>query len=238
MGFILNMIYPPRCPVCDGILYEKDRIGRPAVCRKCVPLLKRISYPSCMKCGKQLEDEKQELCHDCAGRAHDYVRGVAAFSYTDAMKNSMYAFKYNNRREYADFYADSICDFYGNTIRGWKADVIMPVPLHKSRLRTRGYNQAALLGRCLARKLDIPYDEKTLFRTRKTTPLKELSDKERVTGLKSAFQVSGNSVEYKKIILADDIYTTGATIDECARTLLSAGASEIYFAVVCIGRGF
>lgn len=238
MSVLLNMIYPARCPVCDDVLYERDKIGRPAICPGCVSKLNPISGPACMRCGKPLEGEEQELCFDCVRKPHEYVRGVAAFAYTDAMKRSMYAFKYNNRREYAGFYADALCDNYSNTIRGWGADVIMPIPLHKSRQRSRGYNQAALLARELSRKLGIAYDDQTLLRAKKTTPLKELSDGDRVTNLKNAFQIKRNSVEYKKIILTDDIYTTGATIDECARSLLAAGAEEIYFAVVCIGRGY
>lgn len=238
MGLFLDAIFPPRCPVCDDILYESNRIGRPMVCKACVSKIKRIQMPACMKCGKQLDVDEQELCRDCQRVKHEFIRCVAAFSYSDSMKQSMYAFKYNNRREYAGFYADSICDMWANTIKSWAPEVMVPVPLHSSKLRKRGYNQASVLAHKLSQKLGIPVDDKYLLRTRKTTPLKELSDKERALNLKNAFQVKRNSVKYKKIVLVDDIYTTGNTLDECARAIKIATDADIHCITVCIGRGF
>ena len=191
-----------------------------------------------MHCGKPLEDETAELCRDCRVKISYYGRGVGGFSYSEAMKKSMYAFKYNNRREYGDYYADIICRNYGNVISSWGCEVLVPVPLHSSKLRKRGYNQAGILAKALARLLNMPVDDRILIRTRNTRPQKELLDKERKTNLEKAFQTASNSIKYKKIILVDDIYTTGCTINECARTLKDAGAFEVYFITACIGNGF
>lgn len=197
-----------------------------------------IKQPACLKCGKQLEDERQEYCSDCMRKTHVFDRGAAVFSYTDAMKKSMYAFKYNNRREYAGFYAANAFKEYGNYLKIWAPQAIIPVPLHKSRYRKRGYNQAQVFAKELSRMSGIPMDENMLVRVKNTRPQKELDDKERVHNLNNAFQIMPDSVKYSSVLLTDDIYTTGTTIDECARVLKDYGVSNVYFLTVCIGRGF
>lgn len=192
----------------------------------------------CFKCGKQLDEEEREFCRDCAVKKHNFDRGVAAFSYSDAMKKSMYAFKYNNRREYAGFYAKELIERYGDIIKGWRAQALIPVPLHPSRYRSRGYNQAEVLAREIGRQTGIKVDTETLVRIKKTTPQKELNDRERNINIENAFQIAKNGVKYKNVIVVDDIYTTGATVDGCALALKAGGADRVYFMSVCIGNGF
>ena len=127
---------------------------------------------------------------------------------------------------------------FKDVIFSWNCEVLVPVPLHRRKLIKRGYNQAEILAKRLSEQLLIPMDNKILIRTRNTVPLKELNEKERITNLKSAFQTDEIKLKYKRIILVDDIYTTGSTIDECAWTLLRNGAEEVYFITACIGRGF
>ena len=150
----------------------------------------------------------------------------------------MYRFKYGNRREYAAFYGEMLVRLRGHIILSWKPDVIIPVPLHPARYRKRGYNQAELIARQIGKSLGIHVDEKTLVRSVNTAPQKELNDKERTKNTKNAFQVTHNIVKYKRVLLVDDIYTTGATLDACSDALTNAGAAQVYFAAVCIGRGF
>lgn len=197
-----------------------------------------IKQPICYRCGKQIDDDIKEFCYDCQQKKFFFTRGVAAFAYTNEMKNSMYMFKYNNRREYAEFYAKSIVREFGNIIDTWNADALVPVPLFKGKERKRGYNQAKVLADSLSNLLNIPVDGKILERTVNTSPQKALNDKERKNNLKNAFQIRKNGLEYSKIVLVDDIYTTGTTIDECARVLLQAGISQVYFITACIGKGF
>ena len=192
----------------------------------------------CLRCGKQLEDNDREFCHDCSVGNFFYERGVAAFSYSDSLKKSMYAFKYNNRREYAGFYAHCIAMQYGNVIRSWNADLLVPIPLHAAKLRKRGYNQAQVLAQALGKELGIPVDAKSLVRIRNTRPQKELDDKQRKNNIEKAFQITKKSIKYKKIILVDDIYTTGTTINECAAVLKNGGADKVFFITACIGKGF
>ena len=230
---VTDILYPHRCPVCECIV---DKQGE--ICRECVYKVKYITEPFCMVCGKPLEQEERELCGDCTRKKHNFVRGVAAFAYTKEIKQSIYRFKYSNRREYSAFYGDMILKLKGQIIRSWQPDVIIPVPLHPARLRKRGFNQAELVAKRLGDGLGVPVDTKILVRTVNTAPQKSLDDKERARNIKRAFQLTENIVKYKKALLVDDIYTTGATLDSCADVLLQAGVMKVYFAAVCTGRGF
>lgn len=223
--------------MCDGALLRK-RDGRTWICGGCEDKITRIRQPVCFKCGKQLDEEEREFCRDCAVKKHNFDRGVAAFSYSDAMKKSMYAFKYNNRREYAGFYAKELIERYGDIIKGWQAQALIPVPLHPSRYRARGYNQAEVLAREIGRQTGMKVDTETLVRVKKTTPQKELNDRERNINIENAFQIVKNGVKYKNVIVVDDIYTTGATVDGCALALKAGGADRVYFMSACIGNGF
>lgn len=238
VGRLYDVIYPRRCPICDDVLYDPKSPVRPKICKDCLGKITYVSPPACLKCGKQMEDEAKEFCYDCSKGTMVYKRGVALFSYSESIKASMYGFKYRNRREYAQFYGDGLVERYGDLIRTWHADVLVPVPLHKKRLRKRGYNQAEELAKALGQRLSIPVESQLLFRVKNTRPQKELKDKERPKNLENAFQIRENVVKYKNIILIDDIYTTGTTINECARVLKNYGAVNIYYMAVCIGRGF
>lgn len=229
----VNTLFPGRCPICETLV---DAVGD--VCTDCAGKLKYITSPFCMICGKQLEDDTGEVCSDCERKHHSFVRGVGALAYTKDIKQSMYRFKYSNRREYAVFYSDILIKLKGHIIEPWKPDVIVPVPLHAARYRKRGYNQAGLIAEEIGRRLGVLVDEGLLVRNVNTAPQKELNDKERTKNTKNAFQVIHNIVKYKRVLLVDDIYTTGATLDACSDALTNAGAAQVYFAAVCIGRGF
>ena len=111
------------------------------------------------------------------------------------------------------------------------------MPIHKNRLRQRGYNQAYLIAKYVGYKLGIPIVKDALVRTTDTTPQKELNDEERKNNLKNAFQTTENIVKYKRILLVDDIYTTGSTADAVTECLYKAGATDVYFMSICIGKG-
>ena len=229
-----NLIYPRRCPICDGITGKWDRL----ICENCKTIPQPVEEPVCKRCGKPLSIEESEFCPDCGRKNHLFEKGRAAFVYDSVMRASISRFKYHNRREYADFYADELLKRYGRTLRSWQPDALIPVPLHKSRLRRRGFNQAALVADRMGERLGIPVEKKLLLRVKKTRPQKELSDAERRENLKNAFQVCGNDVKLKRAVLLDDIYTTGSTLDAAASALRAAGVEKVYFLSICIGRGF
>lgn len=190
-----------------------------------------------MKCGKELYEPEEEYCYDCKRIHHCYDQGAAAFVYSEGIKESIYRYKYKNRREYAGWYVKEIARACGGQIRIWAPQVIVPVPLHESKMKKRGYNQAELIAGELGKCLDIPVRTDLLRRVRKTTPMKALGTKERVKNLENAFIISGNSVKYNQIMLVDDIYTTGTTVDACAGVLKDKGAKKVYFVCLCVGRG-
>lgn len=229
-----NLIYPRRCPICDGITGGYERL----ICDACSGKLHRVREPLCKKCGKPLDAEEAEYCGDCARGSHKFTRGRAALEYDGFMRGSIGRFKYENRREYADFYVQELLGLCGEAVKSWGADALVPVPLHRERRRKRGFNQAELVARGLGRELGIPVRTDLLFRVKRTRPQKDLTDRERRSNLKNAFQSGKNDVRLERVILIDDIYTTGSTIDAAASVLLGNGVENVYFLSICIGRGF
>ena len=229
---ILTLFYPRRCPVCD----EPVKPWNGLICRECGETLSYVKPPRCMKCGKHIGDDRKEYCADCAGHSHFYDSGRALFSYP-SVSASIARFKYHGRREYAAFYAARMAEVLGNFIRACGADALVPVPLHKSRKQKRGYNQAEVLARELSALTGIPVRDDLIGRVKETAPMKELSAAERQNNLKKAFKILRNDVKLDTIIIIDDIYTTGSTIDAVSRELKNAGVGKVYFVALAIGRG-
>lgn len=230
-----DIVFPKRCPMCDEIINNID--AGSLICGKCKSSVPIINEPRCKKCSKSLKDERIEYCYDCSKGKHIYKSGIALVEHEGAVRKSLYSVKYNNKREYLEYYIGEIARLHGELIRDWNADVLIPVPMYKRKQIKRGFNQATEAARLLGRTLKIPVDEKTLIRKINTKPQKELSDKERHENVENAFHINENIVEYSKVILVDDIYTTGSTIDSCARVLIDKGVDEVYFISVSIGDG-
>lgn len=234
IDILLDCFFPRRCPVCDGILKNGKKI-----CRKCRNELKWIRGPRCYRCGKPVEEE-MEYCYDCRHGDFHYIRGYSLWLYEGAAKRSVTAFKYKGRQEYASFYGEELMKAYGEQLRRLRFDTIIPVPLHREKKRLRGYNQAELIARELSRGLQVPMETRALLRVQFTKPQKGLNHKERKNNLKKAFRFYSEHCGKRKltrVLLVDDIYTTGSTIDACARCLLAAGVREVYFVTLCIGNG-
>lgn len=229
---LVSLVFPRRCPVCDGIVPA----GEGLICSRCRTKPQYIREPRCRRCGKQLVGATEAFCHDCMQRKHVYDYGYALYDY-QSMKKSIYRFKYGKRCEYAAFYARDICEKLSDEIRMMDADAIIPVPVHASRKRDRGYNQAELVAAELSRLTGITMYGKLVKRIRKTVPQKKLTIQERQNNLKKAFNISTNVVKLNKTILVDDIYTTGSTLDAVALELKRHGVTSVYFIALCIGEG-
>lgn len=230
---ILDLLYPARCPICDQVASE----GFP-ICPDCRRTIETVKEPVCKKCGKPIENERDEYCRDCGRKAHEFVQGKALWVYGKEVRQSIYRFKYQNRRDYGLVYAGEIAKRYGQWIYDRHIQVIVPIPLHKARKKQRGFNQAQVVAEELGRILGIPVDAGLLVRIRNTRPQKQLNDRERKNNLKKAFKTRENVVELKYILIVDDIYTTGSTMDAVSVVLKAAGAQKIYFCSVGIGKGF
>ena len=140
------------------------------------------------------------------------------------------------RPEYADFYAEELVKRYGERLRRWRPQAVFPVPAHKSRERSRGYNQAEVLAERIGERLRLPVWEGVLIRKKKTTAQKELNAEARQRNLEQAMEVTGALRGLRRILLVDDIFTTGSTPEACARVLKQAGAEKVYLVSVCIGK--
>lgn len=207
------------------------------ICHICKGKIKYVQEPRCIKCGKGLEVKgKDKKCRDCQSRTHKYNRGRALYEYKDVAA-AIYRFKYQNRREYAAFFGEEMAKMLHTEIREWNVEALIPVPLHKKRRNKRGFNQSELLARELGKRLSIPVCSKLVIRCRNTTPQKCLNAIERQNNLKKAFKIIGNDVKLKKVIIVDDIYTTGETIDQISEALIDAGVKEVYFLTLAIGAG-
>ena len=229
---LLELLYPKRCVVCDEVA---DQTGNP-ICRKCKDKIIYIKEPYCMKCGKQLKKEEQEYCSDCQKKKHEYIQGTALYDY-GSMSDSVFRFKYAGRMEYAKFYGKELYQKKLQWLSVIRPDALVPVPIHSARKRKRGYNQAELIARELSRYSGIPLNTKLIRRAERTKPLKNLSYLERQNNLKRAFKLWKNDVKLNTIVIIDDIYTTGSTIDAMARVLHEAGITRVYFMTLTIGRG-
>lgn len=227
---ILDFLYPARCPVCDGVLLQEEE-----VCEECLPKLRYVREPRCCKCGKPLQIEEEEYCYDCMDGRHIYDSGLALYEY-ESIKDSLYRFKYKGRCEYAGFYGKEIAERLGDRIRKWHPDVLLPVPMYKRKERMRGYNQADLLADAVGAALHIPVRQDLMLRQRQTVPLKELDPVRRQINLKNAFNIGQFDVKLNCIIIVDDIYTTGSTMDEMAKVLKAVGVSRVHFLTLAIGR--
>jgi ComF family protein len=222
--------------LCDGLLEP----GQEHIHPECEKLLARVEEPVCMHCGRPVVSESVEYCFDCArgrGKADTFVQGKALFLYQGEIKKSMYRFKYGNRREYAKFYAEEFAAVYGEWMARVQPDVIVPVPMYRRKQRKRGYNQAGVFAKALGKRLGVPVKDNLVIRSRDTKPQKLLNGVERKNNLKNAFQTTHNIVKYNKIVLVDDIYTTGSTADAVTECLHQSGAGDVYFVSICIGKG-
>jgi ComF family protein len=230
---LLDIIFPRRCPVCDEILMGCDGWIHEGCKRK----IEYVKEPFCMKCGKSVRLERREYCHDCLNKKHYFDRGVSAFIYEKEMKKSIYRFKYKNRREYGEFYVNEILSRTKDIICSWNPEVIIPIPLHKRKMIQRGYNQAEIIGKGISRELGINMEKGLVRRINETLPQKGLSVSERKKNLEKAFKIHSDIVKYNKILLVDDIYTTGSTMDACGKALKEKGVAEVYFVTLSIGDG-
>ena len=232
---LLGLLFPRRCPVCEKIVTPKGRL----ICPACEKKLSWVRPPVCLKCGKEIAGESQEYCRDCARSQRTFEWGTALLNYNETAGRSMARIKYGGRREYLDFYAKEMASRLGSSIRRMRGQVLVPVPVHPSRLRERGFNQAAELAWRLGELLKIPVDDELLIREKKTARQKDLSPGQRLANLQKAFSVSDKRRRTgalpRAVILVDDIYTTGSTMEACARVLKTAGVRSIFFAALCIG---
>ena len=232
----LNFIYPRDifCIVCGNGITKHEKYS---MCQMCMEKVPFITSRACEKCGKPLESMYlPSKCPDCVSGLHLFHKGYSCVEYNEQMKQLVYGLKYGKKRYFAYHMAEIMVDKLKKQALE-NMDVIVPVPLHKTKYRERDFNQAQLLGKYIAKGFEWPMDHKNLIRIKTTLSQNKLSKEERKDNVKNAFALM-NKEEFtdKKILLVDDIYTTGSTINACCKELLKAKPKAIYVITFTTGR--
>lgn len=216
VGPLLDLLFPPRCVVC----------GRVDVwlCAECTARLPWITGPVCIRCGLPLD--LPSLCPRCRETPLRLEGIRSALLFQGPLRAAIHQLKYRHARGLAG-------PLGGVLARYWKAypmpvDVIVPVPLHPSRLRRRGYNQAALLARELGRRVGLAVEEGALQRVRATLSQMRLSAADRRRNVEGAFRCADGRLQGRRVLLLDDVCTTGATLEACADALRAGGAETVW----------
>jgi ComF family protein len=233
LRYLINFVYPPRCAACARRLpLESDR----RVCAECLAGIERLSEPLCAVCGIPVEvttnEDRHGWCRGCTESPPYFsaARAVTRYRAGDedgaTVPSIILRHKYGRDQSLTHALAECLGDPMPLADNDY--DLVIPVPLHRNRLRWRGFNQAALIGGAVARRLGRPLDVRTLVRTR-ATPAQTAQDRRaRLRNVHDAFAVEHPArIANRRVLLVDDVMTTGATVDECARTLLAAGARRV-----------
>ncbi|NDV21301.1 ComF family protein [Desulfovibrio sp. JC022] len=212
-----------RCPACLNIHTEKG------LCESCLSTIKPKPENICIVCGNKLNspDAISLPCITCQTVPRNFSRLYFLGLHEGLLRDMLLGWKFNNQYGYDTVFQQFISRSCADIPETNRPDLTIPVPLHPSRLRERGFNQSLILARFASSATGAKLSAKALIRTRKTIPQTKLSGSARRKNLHTAFVAAPSLVKNKKILLVDDVYTTGSTVDECARTLLEAGAERV-----------
>lgn len=225
---LVNFILPPRCVMCGKIL-AVDK----GICDDCINEIEFLKPPVCYHCGQPLGDVVQThsnkmLCGNCIKKKRHIFRFLrSAFVYDDFSKKIILDYKFYDHTDLAPLLAKMLY-VAGDEIFKNGVDVIIPVPLHYTRLLKRKYNQSALLANELSLLTNIKVENFVLHKNKRTKPQVECSGTDRLNNLKGAFIIkNADLIKGKRVLLIDDVLTTGATLKECALVLKRAGAKSV-----------
>jgi ComF family protein len=222
---LLDLQLPPRCLACGAVVAAEAPL-----CPACWPKLTFLAPPFCACCGLPFAHDlgAGALCGGCAARAPAFQRARAVFRYDDASRGLILAFKHGDRLDAVPAFARWLAGAGAALLA--EADLVVPVPLHRRRLFQRRYNQAALLAQALARRGATPVATQLLLRRRNTPSQGHLRASQRRRNVAGAFAVApGGAARLAglRVLLVDDVFTTGATLEAAARPLLAAGARQV-----------
>ncbi len=234
IDFCLELLYSKRCVACEKVLLKLEK--EMGFCKDCAKKIRLVGNNYCMKCGAPLNNAAKEFCISCMENNHIYIQSKAIFRYEGDMKDAMYRFKYSNRRCYGKIFAKHGIKNYGSWIKSQNIEAIIPVPMYEPKKKRRGYNQAEVFANALSEELGIPVFDKTVRRIEDTVAMKQLNSLKRKKNLLKSFTVAKKDVQFKKVLIVDDIYTTGTTMDEVAKALKTGGVEEVYGMCICIGQ--
>ncbi len=231
---IIDLVFPPLCITCGAVLEE--HAPRP-VCPRCTAGGHVLRSPRCSRCGipfPTLEGE-DHLCGECLATDRPYAVARAVGLYEKTLLTAIHLFKYRGRIGIGEVLGKIMADFAGGEWDMTVFSLIIPVPLHRKRLRERGFNQAVILAREIAKRFSLPLDFTTLRRELFTAPQVGLGREERSANVRKAFAVrKPEKIAGRRILLVDDVATTGSTLTECASVLMRAKAEAV--AILTLAR--
>lgn len=238
-NLIFDLIFPRHCVICDDVLTFGNSMENKYICNTCKGKLEFIKEPTCKKCGAMINDKDEVYCIKCKKNIfNSFEYGFGLLRYNEYVKSSLHKIKYNGKKEYLEFYGKCMAKAFKERIEKINPDCFIPVPIHKKRLIQRNYNQASVLANIVSNELkkyniDIPVYDNLIFRTKNTLALNKFDENDRKEQLKNSFALNRfNNV--KKVIIVDDILTTGSTIDAMANMLKSSGVEKVYFMVIAV----
>jgi ComF family protein len=225
-----SVLLPAPCRICQEPLTAASSIP---ICLECLSSFQRLADPLCQCCGRPLisgvpAHAQQALCHACRRGVYSFHLARSHAAYNDPMMKAITLMKYEQVTRLGNWFAARLAERVAENAEALAADVVVPVPLHPLRQRERGYNQAELIARPLAKRLGIPLRTYLLVRTKPRPAQHRLTRHERWQTVRGAFATRSDAqVDKLRVLLIDDVFTTGATLDSCSRTLLEAGASRV-----------
>jgi ComF family protein len=226
-----SVIFPAPCRICGEIL---ENIGALPVCEKCWSEFAAVPKPLCELCGRPFFvntpdfAERIVLCRLCRRGTYAFDRARSYGIYNDAMHRAVLLLKHEEMAPFGRWFARRITEVVQAHPENLRADIVVPVPLHRARMRERRYNQAELIAAPLARLLRLPCKPRALTRIRPRPDKLILSHSERWKSVQGAYEASpGANLKDQTVLLVDDVFTTGATLDACARALRKAGAAKV-----------
>ncbi len=223
---LLQFFIPPQCPFCQKFLPE----GEKGICTDCLSEIHWIEPPFCSLCGTPYVSQgiMDHPCGGCSTKKRYFTIARSIGAYEGSLREAIHRWKYEGKTFLTPYFGQQMVEGLSRYWDPKEVDLLIPVPLHKNRLRERGFNQALLLVREIHSRTGIPYLKRTLRKRKPTPPQVNLSGLERERGVKGAFEITaGDKIVEKSILLIDDVYTTGATVNECAKVLLEAGAKRV-----------
>lgn len=227
---IISVIFPAPCRICGFVL---TRAGTLPICEACFQSLRPLNGPVCACCGRPLASEValdalMPKCFACRRDVYAFKCARSFGPYTDQMVRAIGIMKYERLTQLGRWFAQRLHSVARENTALREVDVVVPVPLHPGRLRERGYNQAELIAKPLARWMRLPLSSHLLVRTKPRPSRLLLSRRERWLTVRGAYEIrKGTRVDNLRILLIDDVFTTGATLDACSRALRRAGAKSV-----------
>ena len=231
---MLELVYPPAtyCILCDSFIDQSRRYN---MCDNCIEKIQWVGGETCHICGRPLEEEGTYICGDCIDQERYFDKGFTCAGYGLYERKLISDFKKSGKLYLARTLGEILYDRI--VIEDLEIDGIIPVPIHKERLKERGFNQTELMGKYLSEKSLWPLWSDVLIRVRQTGAMKKMDRWERRKNMENVFQVENSEkIIGKNLLIIDDIFTTGATLEECAKALKFVGAHNVYILTFAAGK--